>query len=187
MVDAVPGGVDLTDSVRRAAVLVAAGIDAIEVSSGLMQAPTDSAKTYVAVDRRRAFEDLLFHRMLASPAPEAYFRDWARALRQATGTTVILVGGLRTTTTMRDVLISGDADFLAMARPLIREPDIVRQIESGREGPVCCTSCNLCLIHEGHHSLRCWRVPRRRLLEHAVYRLSGGFAKSDVIPVQRSH
>ena len=42
-------------------------------------------------------------------------------------------------------------------------------------------------MHEGHHSLRCWRVPRRRLLEHAVYRLSRGFAKSDVIPVQRSH
>ena len=79
-------------------------------------------------------EDLLFHRILASPAPEAYFRDWARALRAATDTTVILVGGLRTTSTMRDVLISGDADFLAMARPLIREPDIVRQIESGREG-----------------------------------------------------
>ena len=76
-------------------VLVAAGIDAVEVCRRL-QAPTDSAKTYVAVDRRRALEDLLFHRIPASPAPEAYFRDWARALRAATDTTVILVGGLRT-------------------------------------------------------------------------------------------
>jgi 2,4-dienoyl-CoA reductase-like NADH-dependent reductase (Old Yellow Enzyme family) len=187
LVDAVPGGVDLTESVRRAAVLVAAGVDAIEVSSGLMQAPTDSAKAYVAVDRRRALGDLLFHRILAKPTPEAYFRDWARALRAGVETTVILVGGLRTTETMRDVLTSGDADFLAMARPLIREPDIVRQIESGREGHVACTSCNLCLMHEGHHSLRCWRVPRRRLLEHAAYRISGGFAVADVIPVQRPH
>jgi hypothetical protein len=30
-------------------------------------------------------------------------------------------------------------------------------------------------MHEDHHSLRCWRVPRRRLLYHAAYRLSGGF------------
>ena len=81
LVDAVPGGVDLNESVRRAALLVAAGVDGIEVSSGLMQAPTDSAKTYVAVDRRRALADLLFHRILAKPTPEAYFRDWARALR----------------------------------------------------------------------------------------------------------
>ncbi len=187
MVDAVPGGVDLIDSVRRSALLVAAGVDGIEVSSGLMQAPTDSAKTYVAVDRRRALGDFLFHRLLATPAPEAYFRDWAKALRADVDTTVILVGGLRTTTTMRDVLNSGDADFLAMARPLIREPDLIRQIESGREGLVACTSCNLCLMHEGHHSLRCWRVPRRRLIEHAAYRLSGGFSAAEVIPVQRPH
>ncbi len=187
MVDAVPGGVVLTESARRARLLVAAGIDGIEVSSGLMQAPTDSAMTYVAVNRRRAFGDLLFHRIMAKPTPEAYFRDWARALRAEVETTVILVGGLRTTATMRDVLTSGDADFLAMARPLIREPDIVRQIESGREGLVACTSCNLCLMHEGHHSLQCWRVPRRRLVEHAVYRISGGFKRADVIPVQRPH
>jgi 2,4-dienoyl-CoA reductase-like NADH-dependent reductase (Old Yellow Enzyme family) len=187
LVDAVAGGVELAESVRRARVLAAAGLDGIEVSSGLMQAPTDSARTYVAVDRLRALQDLLFHRVLSRPAPEAYFRDWARALRAEVETTVILVGGLRSTATMRDVLTSGDADFLAMARPLIREPDIVRQIEAGREGLVACTSCNLCLMHEGHHSLRCWRIPRRRLMEHAVYRLSGGFAKADVIPVQRSH
>jgi hypothetical protein len=30
-------------------------------------------------------------------------------------------------------------------------------------------------MHDEHHSLRCWRVPRRRLVEHALYRVSGGF------------
>jgi 2,4-dienoyl-CoA reductase-like NADH-dependent reductase (Old Yellow Enzyme family) len=187
MVDAVPGGVELDESVRRAGVLVEAGLDGIEVSCGLMRAPTDSARTYVVVDTRRAFRDLLFHRLFARPAPEAYFRTWARRLRSSVATTVILVGGLRTTGVMREVLDSGDADFLALARPLIREPDLVRQIENGREGAVSCTSCNLCLMHEGHHTLRCWRVPRKRLIEHAVYRMSGGFSKADVIPVQESH
>ena len=184
LVDAMPGGVDLAESTRRAAVLVAAGVDAIEVSCGLMQAPTDSAATYVAVDRARAFQDLLFHRLLAGPTPEAYFRQWAEALRERVSTTIILVGGIRTTAVMRQVLSDGAADFIALSRPLIREPDLVAQIEAGREGRVACTSCNLCLLHEGHHSLRCWRTPRVRLLEHLVYRLTGGFKKAPVVPTQ---
>ncbi len=184
MVDAVDGGLDIDESVRRAGILVAAGLDAVEVSCGLMQAPTDSANTYVAVGPRRAAQDLLIHRLASKPRPEAYFRPWAKALRKRVDTTVILVGGMRTTETMTDVLESGDADFVAMARPLIREPDLVAQIEAGRVGLVDCTSCNLCLIHEGHHPLQCWRRPRTRLLEHAIYRLTGGFKRAGVIPTR---
>jgi 2,4-dienoyl-CoA reductase-like NADH-dependent reductase (Old Yellow Enzyme family) len=183
-VDALPGGLDLDESVRRAGVLVDAGLDAVEVSGGLMQAPTDSAAAYVAVDRARAVQDLLIHRIFSPPGSEAYFRPWADALRSAVATKIILVGGMRTTWMMRDVLTSGSADFVAMARPLIREPDLVRQIAEGREGRVDCTSCNLCLVHEGHHSLRCWRTPRRRLLQHARYRLTGGFKRAPVVPTR---
>jgi len=184
MVDAVRGGLQLDESVRRASRLVAGGLDAVEVSCGLMQAPTDSANTYVAVGPKRAAQDLLVHRVLSRPRPEAYFRPWARALRSDVDVTVILVGGLRTTATMRDVLGSGDADFVALARPLIREPDLVAQLEAGRDGQVDCTSCNLCLIHEGHHPLQCWRTPRTRLAQHVIYRLRGGFKKAEVIPTK---
>jgi 2,4-dienoyl-CoA reductase-like NADH-dependent reductase (Old Yellow Enzyme family) len=188
-VDALPGGLGLDESIRRAEMLVGAGLDAIEVSCGLMSAPTDSAMTYVAVGPKRAAQDLLIHRLAAPPRPEAYFRPWARVLRAQMlraqlDTKVILVGGIRTTNTMRDLVVSGDADLVAMARPLIREPDLIAQIQAGREGQVDCTSCNLCLIHEGHHPLQCWRTPRIRLLKHAVYRLSGGFKKADVVPTR---
>ena len=183
-VDAPAGGLGLEESVRRARIMVGRGLDAIEVSCGLMNAPTDSAMTYVAVGPRRAAEDLLLHRLAAAPRPEAYFRPWAQALRAEVDTTVILVGGMRTTATMRDVVTSGDADLVAMARPLIREPDLVAQVRAGREGQVDCTSCNLCLIHEGHHPLQCWRTPKIRLLQHALYRLSGGFKRAEVIPTR---
>jgi 2,4-dienoyl-CoA reductase-like NADH-dependent reductase (Old Yellow Enzyme family) len=182
MVDALPDGVGLDETVRRAGLLVDAGLDGVEVSCGLMQAPTDSANTYVAVGPRRAAQDLLLHRLLAAPRPEAYFRPFARALKAKVDTKVILVGGMRSTEMMRDTLGSGDADFVAMARPLIREPDLPAQIAAGREGQVDCTSCNLCLIHEGHHPLQCWRSPKVRLLQHAVYRFSGGFRRAEVIP-----
>jgi 2,4-dienoyl-CoA reductase-like NADH-dependent reductase (Old Yellow Enzyme family) len=184
LVDAVEGGLDLEESVPRGARLVAAGIDAIEVSCGLMTAPTDSANTYVEVGPRRALEDMLLHRLVGSPRAQAYFRPLARALRLEVDTKIVLVGGLRSTSMMRDALASGDADFVAMARPLIREPDLPAQIQAGREGLVDCTSCNLCLIHEGHHPLQCWRTPKIRLLQHALYRLSGGFRRAGVIPTQ---
>jgi 2,4-dienoyl-CoA reductase-like NADH-dependent reductase (Old Yellow Enzyme family) len=129
----------------------------------------------VAVDRRRAVDDLLPHRILSPPGEEAYFVQWARALRDQVDTTIVAVGGMRRTETMAAVLRSGDADFIAMARPYVREPDLAAQITAGRTGLVDCTSCNLCLRHEGHHSLRCWRTPRRRLAQHAAYRLAGGF------------
>ncbi len=184
MIDAVEDGLGLDESVPRAGQLVEAGLDAIEVSCGLMGAPTDSANTYVAVGPRRAAQDLLLHRMIGSPRPEAYFRPLARAVKAEVDTKVILVGGLRSTSMMRDVIASGDADFVAMARPLIREPDLPSQIQAGREGLVDCTSCNLCLIHEGHHPLQCWRTPRIRLLRHALYRLRGGFRQAEVIPTR---
>ena len=182
MVDAVDDGLRIDESVARAQSLVELGLDAIEVSCGLMQAPTDSANTYVAVGPRRAAQDLLVHRLLSAPRPEAYFRPLARALRDRVDTTIILTGGMRTTGTMREVLVSGDADFIGLARPLIREPDLVAQMSDGREGAVDCTSCNLCLIHEGHHPLQCWRTPRIRLLHHALYRVTGGFRRGEVIP-----
>ena len=175
--DAPDGGLTVAESVDRAEKLIGLGLDGIEVSIGVMQAPTDSANAYVAVDRKRAAQDWLVHRLFSSPRAEAYFRPWARELNARVDTTVLLAGGMRTTETMNDVVASGDADFVAMARPFIREPDIARQIVAGRTGRVDCTSCNLCLRHEGHHSLRCWRTPRRRLLQHAVYRFSGGLRR----------
>jgi 2,4-dienoyl-CoA reductase-like NADH-dependent reductase (Old Yellow Enzyme family) len=174
-VDAVEGGMGLDESVRRAGRLVAAGLDAVEVSSNLMRGYADSAAPYVAVGAGRALRDLLLHRIAKPPAPEAYFRPWARALRARVRTAIVLVGGLRRRETMEEILQSGDADFLALARPFIREPDLVRQLADGRTGQVDCTSCNLCLMHDGYHSLRCWRKPRSRLLQHAIFRLSGGF------------
>jgi 2,4-dienoyl-CoA reductase-like NADH-dependent reductase (Old Yellow Enzyme family) len=176
-----PGGLTVEESVRRAGLLVAAGLDAIEVSCNVMRLPSDSAAQYVAVDRRRALEDLLLHRLHRGAGEEAYFLPLAQALRAEVDTKVMLVGGLRRRETMERVLRDPAVDFVNLSRPFIREPDLARQLAEGRTGRVDCTSCNLCLTHEGHHSLRCWRTPRHRLLQHAVYRFTGGFKRAPTI------
>ena len=182
MFDVQPGGLAVSESLDRAERLVSAGLDGIEVSVNAMQRPTDSARRYVAVDRLRAVSDLLPHRLFASPEPEAYFLPLAQALRPRVECRILLVGGLRKAETMNAVLGRGDADFIALARPFIREPELVRELAAGRTGPAECTSCNLCLMHEGHHSLRCWRVPRGRLAQHALYRVRGGFRREGIAP-----
>lgn len=179
MVDEVENGLQLAESVERVRVLAGLGLDGVEVSVGLMASGADSCHTYVAVDRRRAFADHLYHRMFSPPSSEAYFEPFARAIRAvAPELALFLVGGIRTTETVERVLDEGSCDFVCLARPLIREPDVVAQIESGRRGRFDCTSCNLCLENEGAYRLQCWRTPRVRLLHaaaaHIRRRLHGG-------------
>jgi len=167
-------GLEVDEAVAGAKRIVAAGLDGIEVSSNLMSDYVSaSIRAYVAVDRRRALEDLLFHRLHRSAEPEAYFLPFAQRVRGGVDTKIVLVGGMRRVQTMERILEAGDADFISMARPFIREPDLVRRLEAGATDRVACVSCNMCLMHEDIHGLRCWRMPRKRILEHARHRLSG--------------
>ncbi len=179
MVDQFGDGLQLAESVERVCALASLGLDAVEVSVGLMASGADSCQKYVAVDRRRALADHLYFRLLSSPSSEAYFEPFARAIRASVpNLTLLLVGGIRTTETMERVLAEGSCDFVCLARPLIREPDLVAQVEAGRRGQLDCTSCNLCLESEGEHHLQCWRTPRVRLVHaaaaHIRRRLHGG-------------
>lgn len=174
-VDMVDGGLGLDESIPRAALLAAAGADAFEVSCNLMSSYADNIVPYVAVGARRALEDLLPHRLFRAPPAEAYYRWICQTLRPRVDVPLVLAGGIRSVATMADIISSGDADFVALARPFIREPDLVRHIEHGLRGSVACTSCNICAMHSGYRPLQCWRMPRSELAHHAVFRLTGGF------------
>jgi 2,4-dienoyl-CoA reductase-like NADH-dependent reductase (Old Yellow Enzyme family) len=177
MADSMPeNGLTLSESVARAEALEAAGVDAIEVSVGIMHLLTKSVGQFVAVTPRRAIEDLVFHRLVYPAGEEGYFLPAARALKaRLKKIPVILVGGVRTTEFMVKVVADGDADFLSMARPFIREPDLPNQIRAGRRGLVSCVSCNICTEHEGRAPLKCWRVDKRDLLKHLVFRIGNSF------------
>jgi 2,4-dienoyl-CoA reductase-like NADH-dependent reductase (Old Yellow Enzyme family) len=173
MRDFVEGGLRLEDAIETAQGLVGDGVAAIEVSAGLTSSKIETVQTYTAVTRRRAAEDKLVHRLLAPTRPQGYFVEEARALKAAVPCPVIVVGGLRTVGFMEAVLREGAADFVSLGRPLIREPDLVNSIRDGRRGLVECTSCNICMMHEGVHPLRCWRTSSSLLAKHAYYRVSG--------------
>lgn len=171
-----PGGLTVDAAAVGVRQFVQAGLDGVEVSSNLMSDYVSaSIRGYVAVDRKRALQDLLFHRLHKSAAAEAYFLPFADAVRARVDTSVILVGGMRRLTTIEDVLRTGRADFVSMSRPFIREPDLAVRLARGGQPSPACVSCNICLMHDEHHALQCWRTPRKNLFDHARYRMSGGF------------
>lgn len=164
--DSVPGGLQREESLQRARVLADRGLDGFETTYGVMRSYFENIRPYVAVGRAQAWRNLLVQRARQPAGAEAYYRPFARAVKEASGLPIILVGGVRTTETMTDILASGDADFLAMARPFIREPDLVRKLEAGRTGGVECVSCNMCLAHDGFDPLQCWRDNPRNVAVH---------------------
>jgi len=139
--DGFAGGLELAEGLVAARRLAAAGYDAIEVSQGL---------------RGAYYEQTEFRPKIVKRAREAYFRDWSRQVKELVPVPVAMVGGLRSLDLMEEAVAAGEADFVALCRPLIREPDLVASWRAGQKRRPTCISCNKCfeLIVSGQR-LRC--------------------------------
>ncbi|HNS53053.1 MAG TPA: NADH:flavin oxidoreductase [Anaerolineae bacterium] len=135
----VPDGLTPEDGARIAGRLAGLGLDAVEVSGG-------------ASGRLGDYNSRLG---VGARAPEAYFRSLARRVKAATRLPVILVGGLRSRGIMDEVLDSGDADLLALCRPLICEPDLPNRLLAGDKAASACISANRCWPMEAGQGIGC--------------------------------
>ncbi len=78
--------------------------------------------------------------MTAAPA---HLRQAASRFRKTLGVPVMVAGSMRTPGEVEDVLASGDADIVAMARTWIADADWLAKIEQNREAAIRpCISCN---------------------------------------------
>ena len=140
--DFLPGGIALNEVVQVGKQLSDLGFAAIEVSGGMWEAVTRNKEELgwppvFLPESRTGIKD---------KDQEAYFLPAAKAIKEKTNATVILVGGLRSFSKIEEVLTSKDADFVSISRPLIRQPDLPSLWRSG-EAPdkAECVSCNACL------------------------------------------
>ncbi|GAA5064911.1 NADH:flavin oxidoreductase [Nocardia callitridis] len=78
------------------------------------------------------------------PYREAYMLDLARQFRYELKMPLILLGGITTAETMRLAMDEG-FEFVAMARALLRQPDLLRRIQDNEDTPSLCTHCNRCM------------------------------------------
>ena len=167
LADSAPGQLQLDEGLDRLRMLAARGLNAVEPTYGLMTTYHENIRPYVAVTPARALQDWVFPRLWQPARPEAYYLPFAKAVKTAVDIPVILVGGIRSTGQMTRILRAGEADFLAAARPFIREPDFPQSLKAGRQGLLNCVSCNICLEHDGTDALKCWRKNPMDLAIHA--------------------
>jgi len=126
--DFAEGGLELEESAAAAVLMEQAGLDAVELSSGMTKfSKFGSARTAITNQKK-----------------EAYNREEARALKQRLKIPVILVGGIRSLPVAEGLVAEGACDFISLCRPLIREPDLVNRWQSGDCRKSACTSDNLC-------------------------------------------
>jgi 2,4-dienoyl-CoA reductase (NADPH2) len=120
-----PGGIELGDAVATAKLLEAAGSDAIHVSA--------YANPFGA-----GFTDApIVHR-------EGGFVDFAAMIKANVSVPVIAAGRI-TPELGNQIVASGGADFIAIGRPLLADPSLVRKLQEGRRDEVRpCVYCYVC-------------------------------------------
>jgi 2,4-dienoyl-CoA reductase-like NADH-dependent reductase (Old Yellow Enzyme family) len=155
MADGVPGGLWLEDSLAVASLFEADGVlDAIELTGGSSlanpmylfrgEAPLQEFAATLPAPVRVGFKFIGGRFMKAYPFEEAFFLPYARQFLNALSLPLILLGGITELATIESALAEGFA-FVAMARALLREPDLVSRMEAGSASTSLCIHCNKCM------------------------------------------
>ncbi|TEB16388.1 NADH oxidase [Pelotomaculum sp. FP] len=125
------GYLSLEDALYTAKLMDSLGVAAIEVSGGIKESKKGFAWP-----------------VINTPEKEAYFGAAAKKIKDEVSCPVILVGGLRSLAVMESVIDQGTADMVALCRPFIKEPDLVKRFING-QARVACASCNGCFNPKG--------------------------------------
>ncbi len=154
--DYLPDGLGPEDAAAIAEHMSSLGIDGVEVSAGTWEthfnmSRGDIPKNYWLYTRAEGKEKERIKEELTRMAEkvrfkEAYHLEYAREIKKRIQCPLILVGGLRTVKVMEKILREGEADFIALCRPLIRDPEFPNLVRRGLAEKSSCLNCNLCLI-----------------------------------------
>ena len=139
----VAGGRPMFETAQVAPQLVAAGVDCFHVSGGV-------------IDR------LVTGMVNGADDGNALNVGAAAAVKQAVDVPVIAVGRIHDPETAEQILADGRADFIAMGRPMLADPELLLKVEAGLTGRIRrCISCENCIdAMEQRFSVDCAVNPR---------------------------
>ena len=147
--DFLEGGVNLNESKKIAERFSRMGFAAIETSGSMWE--TGTRNRHLITSRTK----------IRSKDKEAYFLPYAREIKKVIDIPLILVGGIRSLDVIEKILVEGSADFVALSRPLIREPDLPNRWLEGTGGLTAeCISCNRCFGSLMEGGVRCIQKER---------------------------
>jgi 2,4-dienoyl-CoA reductase-like NADH-dependent reductase (Old Yellow Enzyme family) len=155
MTDGVPGGLWLDESIEIARLFQDDGmLDALELTGGsslenamyFFRGDVPLAEMLASQPRyvRPGLRLLAPKLFPAYPFEEAFFLDYARQFRAALTMPLIYLGGVNKRETI-DAIVAEGFDLVAMARALLREPDLVNTFRSGTRQDGLCVHCNKCM------------------------------------------
>jgi 2,4-dienoyl-CoA reductase-like NADH-dependent reductase (Old Yellow Enzyme family) len=182
MADGVRGGLWLDESIPIAQMLESDGtLDAIELTGGSSlanpmylfrgDAPVEEMAATMPGLARAGFKVIGAKLMREYPFEEAFFLPYARQFRRALDLPLILLGGINRLETMEQAVTEGFS-FVAMARALLREPDLPLKMQQGASAESLCIHCNKCVP-------TIYRGTRCVLVETVSPRGDGGTSRRD--------
>lgn len=122
LLDLVPGGNTWEEIVTIARALEGAGVDVFNTGIGWHEARVPT---------------------IAMQVPRAAFRGLTRKLKAELCVPVIASNRINTPEDAEDIVASGDADLVSMARPLLADPDFVNKAAAGDAKAInTCIACN---------------------------------------------
>ncbi|GAA0229996.1 NADH:flavin oxidoreductase [Actinomadura nitritigenes] len=155
MDDGVPGGFWLDESLQVARWLEQDGsVDALELTAGSSllnpmylfrgDAPVREFAATFGQPLRLGINLVGDRFIRAYPYQEAFLLDSARQFRAALDLPLVLLGGITQRSTM-DLAMAEGFEFVAMARALLREPDLINRIQKEPATRSLCIHCNKCM------------------------------------------
>ena len=121
--DFMDGGLTLEETVAQARLLDTAGTDAFHISAGA--------------------QDKIWNVDISYFYPHAPFADYAQIVREAVTKPVIAVGKIGDAFYAERLLQEGKADFVALGRPLLADPMLLRKAQEKRSADI--RHCMYCL------------------------------------------
>lgn len=123
--DYLPGGITIAQTVRQAPIFVEAGVDALHISASAQETTEWQFLSYLW--------------------PDGAIVPLAEAVKKAVNIPVITVGKIGDPILAERILREGRADFVAMGRALLADPELPNKAKEGRMNDIRrCIYCNNC-------------------------------------------
>jgi len=165
-------GVRIDEGLRIAELFQKSGFDAIEVSCGgsedgfnavrVTKIPTSAMLELIpwfrSVSRpQKILMKVLLPLITKRPLPLFNYNVEAAArIKREVDMPVMVLGGIRRIDDIEQIIYEHKADYVAMARPFIIEPDIANRFKSGTQKESRCINCGHCLMGVTGSRLRCY-------------------------------
>ncbi|MBF0508079.1 MAG: NADH:flavin oxidoreductase [Deltaproteobacteria bacterium] len=142
-----PDGLQLAESRLFARSLAAAGVAYISVMGG-------------------TYESFFLPEMVEKARKEGYMADLAAAIKQEVSVPVITAGRIAGGALAEEIVASGQADLIGLARVLWADPEWPKKVQAGKEDEIhhCNPECDVCLqmIMKGRPAL-CASWPKEKM------------------------